>query len=199
MARLIIFEGSDGLGKSTQATLLATVMKARLIQQPSEFNTVGFLRTECKFNSDYSPYERQLLHTASHLVDAYEALDGSDTVMDRSFLSGQVYGSLMGLTNRQLYLLHRINSDVYRHQVQKFGYSVDIMFLDADFSFKASQDNDVYERQTKRDELRRGYARIFAGDRVPAFADDETVHRVVLNKETHIWDVHQEIRRLLHV
>lgn len=69
--KLFVLEGADGIGKSTQTEILLQHYNAKKIIQPNGENAVGFLREEVKQNVIYNPFERQLLHTVSHVVDAF--------------------------------------------------------------------------------------------------------------------------------
>lgn len=142
--KLIIIEGPDGTGKSTQAKILAQKLDAELISQPSKDNIVGFIRGETKLNPNYTALERQLMIGISHTVDAFTCFDGKrNVVMDRSYLSGLVYGKLTGVEQPEMALLARILSNVYKANIQE-KYNVKIAFITADFRMD-EKDDDVFE------------------------------------------------------
>jgi len=147
MPKLIIFEGPDGVGKSTQAKMLHDVMPGSLlIRQPSDSNVVGFLRSEVKSNPEHCMFERQLMHTVSHIVDAYSYFDGvTDVIMDRSPISAMVYGQVLGLSEYQRIIIERCNFAVYQDRLAEIPYDIRILFFIRPESYKSDKD-DLYEQ-----------------------------------------------------
>lgn len=142
---LVIFEGPDGIGKSTQAEMFAKRWDAKLICQPSNDNIVSFIRAEAKKNPKFTPFERQLLIAQSHTVDAFTKFPGDhNIVMDRSLLSGFVYGEITNVEAPDLALLQIILERVYQHNVAG-KYHVTIAFLKANKSLKVKDEGDVFE------------------------------------------------------
>lgn len=142
--RLIVLEGSDGTGKSTQAEAIAKHYGGKVIKQPSDDNLVWFLRGEAKKNPNYNPFERQLLMALSHTVDSFTKFNGEETiVMDRSYLSGLVYGHLSSVGKYEMALLTQVLATVYKNAVEgKFAVDI-VFFLGANRLDKP--DNDVFE------------------------------------------------------
>lgn len=154
--KLIVIEGPDGIGKSTQAKLLAERYLATVIRQPSTDNLVSFLRDEAKQNPDHSAFERQLMIAISHTVDAFTKFTGDvSLVMDRSYISGLVYGHLTGVSKSQMKILHSTLSSVYTSNI-KDTYDVTIVFLTGDTRLD-TPDNDVFEQKIQWDDLRNTY------------------------------------------
>lgn len=142
--KLVILEGPDGVGKSTQAKILAAKFNARLVSQPSDDNIVSWIRAEAKKNPDFTALERQLLIAVSHTVDAFTKFQGvHNIVMDRSFLSGLVYGELMDLKPEYLVLIRRILLSVYQINLAN-KFDLHFVFLSSKGRLDTA-DNDVFE------------------------------------------------------
>jgi thymidylate kinase len=174
--KLIILEGADGLGKTTHAKMLAAHFDAKLISQPSDDTPIGFIRSEAKTNPEYTGLERQLLIGISHTYDAFSKFHGMRSiVMDRSYISGMIYGKLMGLKEANLELLTKIMSKVY-HQNISDRYDTTVFFLTAKQRFNAS-DKDIFETRIKWDDLKREYTDFYcksmANPQQPLFAHQE--------------------------
>jgi len=196
--RLVIFEGADGIGKTTQAELLADKMEAKLLHQPSGEGLVGFIRDEVKHNPSHNMFERQLLHTASHIVDAFVEFDGTDVVMDRSPLSGLVYGGVSGqLSQLQLWLLAHANLNVYEAVLRQKGYQVDLFFIQMTSSLKA-EGGDVYEDTISANVIRSGYRDLFRRNKT-FFTKSDQIHHLYLTKEWSVQRVHNMVCEVLNV
>ena len=90
--KLIILEGPDGVGKSTQAKIITEALQAARVSQPSVDNCVGYIRAEAKSLKHITEFERQLLITISHTLDALSKFDGKiNVVMERSYISVLIY------------------------------------------------------------------------------------------------------------
>lgn len=158
--KLIVLEGPDGTGKTTQARLLAEHYNAKLISQPSEDNCVGFIRKLAKFDKSFNSFERQLLIAQSHTVDAYTKFKGNgNIVMDRSYLSGFVYGELGNIPQEKIAVLSQILKNVYSDGLGD-NWEVTILF------FIPSQrldkpDADIFESTIKWDDLKNVYERVY--------------------------------------
>ena len=193
MSRLIVFEGPDGVGKSTQVKKLydkfkADGLKVALISQPSSDNELGFLRQEIKTNRDYSAFERQLLATCSHIIDSFHlAWNGADVViMDRCYLSGVVYGRRTGCNEQQIALLMKVLTTVYhiaaRRTLEPFDH-IDVIFIDANNRLDRP-DGDVFESGITWQELRNEYRTLYKNVDAQepfAFRKDERVHQINVN------------------
>lgn len=159
--KLIICEGPDGTGKSTQAKILVEKYNARLIEQPSRDNLVWFLRKEAKENPDYTAFERQLLIAISHVTDSFTKFLGNENiVMDRSYLSGLVYGKLTGVDKAKMNLLTQVLATVYKNAAESHGYDVSIVFfLGSDRLDKP--DNDIFESTLKWGHINEHYKHMY--------------------------------------
>jgi thymidylate kinase len=184
--KLVIIEGSDGTGKSTQSKLLANKLEAELIIQPSKDNLVSFIRNEAKMNPIYSALERQLLIGISHTVDAFTLFDGERSlVMDRSYISGLVYGKRTGIEPYEMALLENILSSVYKANITH-KYDVKIIFLNADNRLDIA-DNDVFESQINWAELSVEYTEIYrslVNKKRCAFSENEVVTQIQVGGKT---------------
>lgn len=175
--KLVIIEGSDGVGKSTQARILAEKLNAKLIIQPSKENIVSVVRAEAKLNPAYSALERQLLIAISHTVDAFTEFKADrNIVMDRSYLSGLVYGKATGVPPYEMELLNQILSSVYKENIKSGQFDVHILFLDTQKRLDEA-DKDVFEQTTKWQDLHDSYINMYADMRSgrKAFNDNERV------------------------
>lgn len=161
--KLIILEGPDGVGKSTQAQRLVKALGAKLVVQPSAENALGFLRPIVKTQKDIEPFARQLLHTCSHIVDAYEDFGPHNPtlVMDRCYASALVYGKMTGLPQQQLDILRQIHQNVYSPLVQKYGYDVYYIQFSAKKPLRTPENTDVYEQTTKFSGVNNTYTELF--------------------------------------
>lgn len=161
--KLIILEGPDGVGKSTQARRLCEALGAKLVVQPSGDNCLGFLRPIVKTNKSIEPFARQLLHTCSHIVDAYEDFGAHNKaiVMDRCYASALVYGKMTGLPQEQLDILAEIHQNTYRPLVKKHRYDVHYIQFTAKAPFRQADEQDVYEQASKWEALNEEYLQLF--------------------------------------
>lgn len=173
MKRLIVLEGADGLGKSTQAAKLVEWLNGTLLSQPNESNTVGFIRKEAKHTPDFGATERQLMMACSHITDAYDVLRSakSPVVMDRSYLSGLIYGKLTGVPAHHMAVIERILRSTYQKALAE--WQVTIIHLTAERRLD-DPDGDVFERSIKWDKLRDEYVHFFRNaDNFPMFSESE--------------------------
>lgn len=159
--KLICIEGVDGIGKSTHIKRLSEKYEAKIVVQPSGNNLVGFLRHEVKFNEDHKPFERQLMHTISHCVDAYTLMDGSENIiLDRCHLSAAVYGKVTGLTDFQINLLMSVHEKVYSDAL-KDKYDITWIIMDRSSKFKEGE-TDNFEKTFKWEAVRQEYIKKFS-------------------------------------
>lgn len=178
--RLIVLEGADGTGKSTQAEALVAHYNGKLIKQPSDDNLVWFLRAEAKKNPNYNPFERQLLMALSHTVDSFTKFNDDQTIiMDRSYLSGLVYGHLSSVGKYEMALLTQVLATVYKNAVEsKFDVSV-VFFLGSN---RLDQpDNDVFESTLQWGAIHEHYKGMFgelSRREWSAFSKDEDILQV---------------------
>ena len=106
-AKLIVFEGIDGCGKSTQIKMLADALRARgrtvtLTAEPTDHDTGKMLREALSGRVKRTPHEMAALFTLDRIVhntaeDGIEKnlADGADVLSDRYYYSSLAYqGSL---------------------------------------------------------------------------------------------------------
>lgn len=186
--KLVILEGADGLGKSTQANILAEKLGANLIRQPSPDNIVSFIRSEMKTNPAYTALERQLLGAISHTVDAFTKFQGeASIVMDRSWLSGIIYGKRTGVEPYEVELLSQILSKVYQYNTRGDTFDVHVIFMDGTKRLD-QPDDDVFESGTNWGELTAEYNALYERlkntEDFHVFSKTETVTRVTVDNKT---------------
>lgn len=194
--KLIVIEGCDSTGKSTQVKILQEKLSAKLIRQPSSENIVGFLREEVKNNESLSQSTRQCLHTVSHVVDAFTEFNLNKTfgnglrftgnaigyykniVMDRSHASTYVYGEVTGLSQDLNEILLKIHQNVYKHTLSK--YNIKIIFLDREERLEEKL-TDVFEGTFNWKSLRERYLNFFEVTLKDKFLFSETESIYKLN------------------
>jgi thymidylate kinase len=192
MDKLIVLEGPDGVGKTTQAKRVAEKLRGKFMIQPSDSNAVAFLRKEVKENMDYSPLERQLLHTISHIVDAHdieklfnfdasvEEIRDNILIMDRCHASAYVYGALQKMKVGPCELILKIHQKVYEKVLQH--YQIHIVFMDRDERYSRDE-NDAFEKSLDWNNLNtlyRGFYERMRQNEITLFHPKERLHRVEL-------------------
>lgn len=164
MRKLIVLEGADGTGKTTQSKLLQETLNARLVVQPAGDGPVGFLRDILKNRPEgYNPFELQCLHTISHVVDVFTKFTNTEDeilVMDRSHISLWVYGAVTipRESHSKLYTLLEIHYNLYREFLKEF--QVYIVFLHAR-ERQVPTTTDKYEESYSWRRVRMEYAQAF--------------------------------------
>lgn len=95
---IIVFEGPDKLGKTTQAKLLAEKLNCKYIKFPNEEMYSGkIIRKILNKELPFEPASFQALQIINR-IETFEKLDLKETyVFDRGTLSGIVYGLADGL------------------------------------------------------------------------------------------------------
>lgn len=181
--KLIVIEGSDGVGKSTQVQKIVKRYNAKQIIQPSGTNIVGYLRNIVKNDLTIGPGERQLLHTISHIADMLTHFDGTkNLVMDRCHISALVYGKITGVTDN----LNEIIQDIHRSFYEVFvnNYDIHVVFLTRRNKY-SEQLTDKFEGTLDWDTLRKAYEAMYdihnKLPRIFTYEDsdvNETVHRI---------------------
>jgi thymidylate kinase len=181
--KLIICEGPDNIGKTTQVQRLLTHYDAKQIVQPSGTNIVGYLRDVVKNNMNIGPGERQLLHTISHIADMISYFDGKkNLVMDRCHISALVYGKITGVSDE----LNQLIQDIHRSFYQVFikDYDVHVVFLTRRERYEVAP-SDNFEATINWNDLKRAYESMYdihcKLPRIFTFEDSsehESVHRV---------------------
>lgn len=138
---IIAFEGADGLGKTTQAKLLAEKLHCRYIKFPNEDKFSGKrIRELLNFEHFFEPASFQALQIVNRLeslemMREAEASDGG-IILDRFSLSGIVYGLVEGLPEEWL------------REVIGFLPTPDLTFLFVGEPY--TQDRDVYGDTAKQ-------------------------------------------------
>lgn len=168
--RLIIIEGPDNVGKTSIAKELEKHLEySKYVYQPSGENSVGFIREIVKTDKSIGSFSRQLLHTASHLVDLIETFNYNvrDTyIMDRSFVSTHIYSKLLGLKDKSVDILDRLNKDFYLKTFAERGVEVIFIYIVNDKPF--AEDNDVYSDKIKWSDLYNMYKEYFTDKDIKA-------------------------------
>lgn len=146
--KLIVFEGPDGVGKSTLAEMLVSVMKANSIQGEllafpgNAKGEIGYLVYRLHHNpielevNEITEASLQTLHVAAH-IDAIERKiiprlrEGSHVILDRYWWSTWVYGVVGGISKVSLSKLKNLETSFWGQ------FLPDIVFLvDRDESFR---------------------------------------------------------------
>lgn len=101
MGLLVVFEGADGAGKSTQAAILAKAGEATLMSFPDRTTTIGRMLDAClKGAEKLSPEALHLLFAANRREceqKLRENLVTGSVVVDRYCYSGTAYSMARGL------------------------------------------------------------------------------------------------------
>lgn len=194
MGRLIAFEGPDDVGKSTQIGKLEEylVKQGRMVvtlRQPSQDHFLGFLRQEIKHNKNLNAFETQLLCACSHIIDSVRMSYNPDFIlMDRTYLSGFIYGKLTGLQAWQLDLLDRILSTSYRMALEGESGTdrVDLVLLHADTRF-GEADDDKFESVLSWDSISNEYKLMWdeqiPNRKAPVFHKKERFHKLFVSDD----------------
>lgn len=199
--KLIVIDGPDGLGKTTLAESIISDLSASIVKQPSPDNIVGFIRGEVKENPNFTAMERQLLIAVSHTVDAFSRFTGSENiVMDRSYLSGLVYGKLTGVSNYNLVLIRQLLSTIYTKTMGE-KYDVHIIFVTGSKRFD-QPDEDFFESSIPWDQLNNDYVALYnsmvGDDKLYAFSNEEKVSLVDMTGGTKEENLNK-VRKLINV
>lgn len=155
MDKLIIFEGPDGVGKTTQISMLREKFNTGLLVQPNPDSLMSF--KDFVFTSkNLTPIEMQLFFALSHMYDLYEKVRSysGTLIMDRSYLSGLVYGSALGADVETLEKLALAMRDV--HVKNLYDVDVRIVFMLPKNRLNKTSD-DIFEKNTKWEGLLDGY------------------------------------------
>jgi deoxyadenosine/deoxycytidine kinase len=174
MPKLIVLEGSDGVGKSTLAKDLYEKMGSlytRTMRQPASDSPLGFLRDVSKFDPSFGPFERQLLIACSHVWDAATFDQSRDVVMDRCWISGMVYGGLGGVSKENLHLLAKIYQSVYLRALKH--YQVLIVHVNPGRTFRVPEAGDVFEKHSP-ERMSYAYSQVLYGGLGPFMSETET-------------------------
>jgi thymidylate kinase len=182
--KLIVLEGPDRIGKTTQLRELASRFKAKILVQPSEDNSVGYLRNIVKNDKSLLPGERQLLHTISHIFDANEQFDyKSNVIMDRCHISALVYGKITGVENNLSAMIQDIHKSAYTAVAAV--YDIHVVFMTRETPYNL-QETDEFEKTINWNNLREAYETMYdvhrTRRRIFTFPESkfaqESVHRV---------------------
>lgn len=137
---LVVFEGPDGVGKSTLADRTAryfqgSSQRCELFSFPgNEAGTLGKLVDEVHHGSlvlgiqEISPTSLQLLHVAAHIDSIENRIaplleDGTNVILDRFWWSTWVYGRRFGANANSLEMMLHIERNHWR------GYRPAVLFL----------------------------------------------------------------------
>lgn len=164
MKTLIILEGPDRVGKTSFAKRYANdTLGTFLLSQPNPTGPLGFLRDIVKYDLSIENFARQLLHAVSHIWDTHLFGEYDHIIMDRSYISGLIYGRGTGLTEDQIGILRGIHRNAHNHIIQKYGFHVLIVNFSPSKPF-GPKDDSMYERLLGWDMLKDTYTKLFDSD-----------------------------------
>lgn len=101
MNHYFVFEGADGIGKTTLARDFATTIGAKFTYEPFGHTEETRMLREWALTKDVPKIAREYLLLANRDLgfrDLKEWLDEGDVVSDRSVLSGMIYAFMEGFT-----------------------------------------------------------------------------------------------------
>jgi thymidylate kinase len=191
--QLIVFEGPDGVGKSTLANdlvayLVSTGRKCVYLSFPGkEEGTLGHHVYQLHHNSEQfgitalNPTSLQILHVAAH-VDAIENTilpllkNGTVVVLDRFWWSTWVYGKVAGISQSNLEAILKIEISYWNE------YSPAIVFLVSRYnSLKIEEDKNKFNKISsgyyELAELERKNYPVYAINNNDVY--DDTFHEVI--------------------
>lgn len=185
---LVILEGPDRVGKSTFAKKFAEKNQYFLLSQPNSLGPLGFLRDIVKFDLTIDNFSRQLLHAVSHTWDTHLFNEYDHIIMDRSYISGLIYGRGTGLSEEQLDILREVHRSIHSEILTKNNFKILIVNFSPSEPF-GEKDDSIYERLLGWKMLRDTYdeyfmsgIRIFDGSEIirifAPFGDEEYDYQV---------------------
>jgi len=187
----IAFEGIDGSGQTTQATLLTDYLTRKgyrvvLTKEPTENKIGQLIRSALRKEWHPNPIALQLLFTADrsqHLIDVIEpALKNEKVVIcDRYFLSTIAFGSL----DADIEYMKKINS-MFRQPDITFIINVSPETCMERIQ-RSRPSTELFEEEKKLRKIREAYLSL----------KDYLPNTRVIDGEKPIEDVHKEIREIV--
>ncbi len=164
--RFIVFEGTDGSGKSTHAARLRDAISAStgrrclLEREPDSRNIIGaVIRTALYGNVKVNPESMAYLHVADrleHIAYMIPLLEsGCDVVCDRYYVSNMAYNASDTISVSDVYALNRPCAEKLRPDL--------VIFLDVTPEETARRrsgertDTEIYDAYEKQAKVRRNY------------------------------------------
>ncbi|MEM7819641.1 MAG: dTMP kinase [Candidatus Aenigmatarchaeota archaeon] len=161
LGKFIVFEGLDGSGITTQATLLRNYLVSKgkyalLTKEPTDGLIGGLIKSCLRKEWKTNPLTLQMLFAADrshHLVSEIEPAlkKGNIVICDRYILSSLVYGSM----DVSLQVLKQLNSNFMKPHIT--------FFIDTQPSVcisrmkKARYHIELFEEEHKLEQIRRNY------------------------------------------
>lgn len=158
---LLVFEGPDGVGKTTQALAFADYFEGKYIKSPNDNGDIGFIREIILTNTKFTNFERQLLQTLSLTTNLYTEIDGTRDVLvlDRSFISTLLYGQAQGISNSKLAAIEALSKAMWQKRLTELGYMSVIVVFTAKSRYN-SPDKDIYESTINWEDLNMRYRKV---------------------------------------
>jgi dTMP kinase len=172
---IIVFEGPDGFGKTTQALMLAQALKCAYVKLPNEKIFSGqILRKILNKELPFEPVSFQALQIIDKMTSAKEILElekqSGFVILDRFLLSSIAYGRADGLPADWI------------EEINSYLLKPDITFLFEGKSFKL--DKDIYGSVEHQKKIAEIYASFNDPSiiRINANRDIDVIHEEIVNR-----------------
>lgn len=142
---LLVFEGPDGVGKTTQARKFTNLLDGKYLKSPNDEGVIGFVREIILNNRELTPFERQLIQTLSLTTNLYTEINKeAPMILDRSFISTLLYGMAQGIPEKQLSIIESLSKVMWHSHLIELNFITVVVVLTCSRRYNLP-DNDVYE------------------------------------------------------
>lgn len=198
--RFIVFEGTDGCGKTTHTNLICEYLKEKTgkrvlyEREPDSRDIIGaIIRSALYGNVKISADAMAYLHVADRLEHVEYMLPlleaGNDIICDRYYISTMAYNTTPNLSVEQLYDLNRPVAEKLQPDL--------IVFLDVDPVITARRraaersDEEIYDAMEKQVKIRENYHKALE------VVKKAGVNVVVIDASKTIAEVQEDIRKAI--